>query len=84
MATLKTDWYEIDTENFKTVADVDEWIDNVGEEAEALCSNCTKGYSCQDSDRTPENHEHCIHSDEYEDLAVVINALIAYAFTLAA
>ena len=58
MATLNTNWYEIETENFETAADVNEWIENVNEEADTLCENCKKGYLCQDLDRTPKDYTH--------------------------
>jgi len=84
MATLNTNWHEIDTENFETAADVSEWIGNVNEEAGALCENCKKGYTCQDLDRTPEGYAHCIHRDEFDNLMTVVDALIPYGIALAA
>ena len=84
MATFNTNWYEIDTEHFETAADVSEWIGNVNEEADTLCVNCKKGYSCQDLDRTPEGYTHCIHRDEFDGLMAVVDALIPYGVALAA
>ena len=83
MATLYTPRYEIDTENFETAADVNEWVGNVEDEADAICENCKKGYYCQDLDRNPENYANCTHRDEYEELQAVIDALVAYGVELA-
>ena len=66
------------------MADVNEWIGNVNEEADALCENCKKGYSCQDMDRTPVSYQYCIHRDEFDDLMAVVDALISYGVALVA
>ena len=84
MAIFETPRYQIDTEHFETAADVDEMLSHIDEEAEDLCENCRKGYTCQDFDRTPEDYQHCIRRAEYDDLMEVIAALKPYRALLAA
>ena len=84
MATFDTPWYQIDTEDFETEADVKEMIRNISEEAFALCRGCSKHDACNEEANIPEDHPGCARREDYRGLAAVIGALFPYCAALAA
>ena len=83
MAIFEIPWYQIDTENFETEADVKEMIQDISKEAFALCRGCSKYNACNEDAHIPEDHPDCVRREDYRILAAVMDALIPYGVALA-
>ena len=87
MAFYRTEWLEVDTDEFENEKNVTDCIDDVKVEIAALCRDCPKARKCMDNLDTPsEDEDYCLKAEEYIVFAEIIEALRPYraAFKAAA